>query len=218
VEEAGSGTASDLAHGRTAEYVAEDGSAGESDWTSPGVLAALAAAQAFDRQPGTAYGYSNVGYICLAAVVERFAASPFPDSVRDRIFEPLGMRASIFWPGPAPAPPRAATVPAVASPHPLSVGDGGLRTTVSDLRRWNEAIHSDALGITVRMHTPGTLDDGTALDYAWGVRVFHAAGQQLQSHGGDYGNATAKLVRLPGSSASLAVLGPTGASRGWSAR
>ena len=77
---------------------------------------------------------------------------------------------------------------------------------MSDLLRWNAAILDDALGITARMHTPGSLDDGTPLDYAWGVRVCRTSGQLVHRHGGDYGRATARLDRLPDASASLAVL------------
>jgi hypothetical protein len=65
---------------------------------------------------------------------------------------------------------------------------------------------SDALGITARTHTPGSLDDGTQLDYAWGVHVSQVSGQTVQSHGGEYGNATAKLIRLPNRDAGLAAL------------
>ena len=77
---------------------------------------------------------------------------------------------------------------------------------MSDLLRWNAALLDDTLNITSRLHTTGSLDDGTPLDYAWGVRVFDASGQPVQSHGGSYANATAKLIRLPQSSAHFAVL------------
>jgi hypothetical protein len=56
------------------------------------------------------------------------------------------------------------------------------------------------------MHTTGSLDDGTPLDYAWGVRVFRSSGQVVQSHGGSYDNVTAKLVRLPERATSFAAL------------
>jgi CubicO group peptidase (beta-lactamase class C family) len=180
-------------------------SGGESNWTSAGVVAALADIPQLDSEPGSAYAYTSVGYIVLAAIVERIAGSPFPEFARARIFEPLGMKSSVFWTGPSAAPPTAA-ITDLTSPAALSAGDGGLWTTVSDLLRWNAALLDDRLGITSRLHTTGSLDDGTPLDYAWGVRVFEASGQGVQSHGGNYANATAKLVRLPDSSAHFAVL------------
>jgi CubicO group peptidase (beta-lactamase class C family) len=179
---------------------------GESNWTSHGVLAALAGTPRLDTEPGSAYAYTNVGYIVLAVIVERIAGSPFSEFARARIFEPLGMKSSAFWTGPSAAPPTAAVASDPTTPAALSAGDGGLWSTVSDLLRWNAAILDDALGVASQMHATGSLDDGTPLDYAWGVRVFRASGQAVHSHGGDYGNATAKLIRLPDSSASFAAL------------
>jgi CubicO group peptidase (beta-lactamase class C family) len=180
-------------------------SAGESDWTSAGVIAALADTRQLDSEPGSTYAYTSVGYIVLAAVVERIAGSPFPEFARRQIFDPLGMKRSVFWTGPAAAPPTGA-VADPRSPAALSAGDGGLWTTVSDLLRWNAALLDDTLGISSRLHQTGGLDDGTPLDYAWGVRVFDASGQTIHSHGGNHGNATAKLIRLPDRSAHFAVL------------
>lgn len=180
--------------------------AGVSEWTSPRVLAALTETPQLEHEPGTAYAYSNEGYICLAVIIERIAGSSLETFARKRIFGPLGMTSTVFWAGPSPAPPTAAVTPGPEHPAALSVGDGGLWTTVRDLLAWNAAVLEDAFGIASRTHTPGRLDDGTPLDYAWGVRVYEASGQQVQSHGGGYGTATAKLVRLPESSASFAVL------------
>jgi CubicO group peptidase (beta-lactamase class C family) len=179
-------------------------------WTTSGVTAALAETPRLEHEPGTAYAYSNEGYICLALIVARASGTTFSIFVRARIFEPLGMTSSIFWTGPGSAPPTAAATPDPAHPPVLSVGDGGLWTTVRDLLRWNRAVLADRLGIATRTHTPGRLDDGTPIEYAWGVRIFEASGACVQSHGGDYGNATARLVRLPDSSASFAVLAVDG--------
>jgi hypothetical protein len=77
---------------------------------------------------------------------------------------------------------------------------------VSDLLRWNAALVSDALGISQTLHTPGRLDDGTPLDYGWGVRIFRAAGLLVQSHGGAWEGQTVKLVRPPTRRASFAVI------------
>ena len=179
---------------------------GESNWTSSGVLAALVETPDLDGKPGTCYVYSNVGYICLAFIIERIAGESFGELVRTRIFDPLGMRMSTLWSGPAPSPPDARLAAEQHQPAALSLGDGGLWTTASDLLRWNDALLADELGVSATMHAPGALDDGTPLDYAWGVRVFKESGQTVHSHGGDWGEATAKLVRLPDLGASFALL------------
>ena len=64
----------------------------------------------------------------------------------------------------------------------------------------------DTLGVADTIHTAGRLDDGTPLDYAWGVRVFRIGDQRVQSHGGSWDDCTAKLVRLPDLGESFAAL------------
>ena len=96
------------------------------------------------------------------------------------------------------------------APAPLSVGDGGLWTSVSDLLRWNKALLGDTLGVADTLHTTGALDDGTQLDYAWGVRVFRVGANRVQSHGGSWEGVTAKLVRLPDLGVSFAALAHDG--------
>lgn len=175
--------------------------AGEKDWTSDGVISALGGMHELEHPPGEAYAYSNVGYICLARILERLSGEAVGSFAQARLFGPLQMRSTRL----SPSPPRP-----LPSPAPLSVGDGGLWTSVRDLLRWNEAMLRDTLGLTATIHTAGTLDDGTPLDYAWGVRVFRIGGQRVQSHGGSWDDATAKLVRLPDLGASFAALAADG--------
>jgi CubicO group peptidase (beta-lactamase class C family) len=185
-------------------------SAGESDWTSDGVIAALSTMDELEERPGDSYAYSNAGYICLARIVERSSGNDLNTFAQEHLFEPLQMRATTLWSGPAPSPPKAVLSQPLGSPAPLSVGDGGLWTSVSDLLRWNEALLGDTLSVGDTLHTTGALDDGTPLDYAWGVRVFRVGGNRVQSHGGGWEGATAKLVRLPDLNVSFAALAHDG--------
>lgn len=181
-------------------------SAGENDWTSDGVITALSTMDELEGRPGDAYAYSNVGYICLARIMERLSGGGLDPFAREHLFEPLQMGATMFWSGPEPSPPTAVRANPLQSPAPLSVADGGLWTSVRDLVRWNEALIADTLGVASTLHTTGALDDGTPLDYAWGVRVFQAGDTRVQSHGGNWEGATAKLVRLPDRRRSFAAL------------
>ncbi len=49
-------------------------------------------------QPGTKYHYSNVGINIAATVVERVSGVPFEQFLEKRLFEPLGMTETTFWP------------------------------------------------------------------------------------------------------------------------
>ncbi|MEU8144018.1 serine hydrolase domain-containing protein [Nonomuraea sp. NPDC048901] len=178
---------------------------GDADRTSPGIIQALAQFPDLDHRPGTEHRYSNAGYVCLAAVVERAADTPLPDFAERHLFVPLAMAGTRYWPGPDPTPPGAAPL-ARLHPAPLSLGDGGVWTTLSDLLRWGHALNADELGISELMQTPGRLDDGTPIDYAWGIGVRSHAGHRVYRHGGGWTGLRALHARVPDLDLSLALL------------
>ncbi|MER7424694.1 serine hydrolase domain-containing protein [Nonomuraea rubra] len=175
------------------------------DRTSEGVLRALTGFAALPGVPGTAYAYSNAGYVCLAAAAERAAGRPLPDLARDRLFAPLSMPGTRFWPGPAAAPPGAAPL-SPRHPAPLSLGDGGVWSTAADLLRWGQALNADELGVSELLHTPGRLADGTRTGYAWGVGLRSHAGHRVHRHGGGWPGLRAQHARLPDLGWSIVLL------------
>jgi CubicO group peptidase (beta-lactamase class C family) len=178
---------------------------GTADRTSAAALSALAQVRALAAVPGTAHAYSGAGYICLAAAVERAAGQPLPEFAAQRVFIPLGMSSTCYWPGPAPAPPGAAPLAAV-HPAPLSLGDGGVWSTARDLLRWGQALNADELGISQLMQTEGSLDDGTPVGYAWGLGVRSHGGYRVYRHGGGWPGLRALLARVPDLGQSLVII------------
>ncbi|MDR2757459.1 MAG: beta-lactamase family protein [Planctomycetaceae bacterium] len=49
-------------------------------------------------QPGTEHSYSNMGVNIAATVVERVSGTLFEDFLEKRLFKPLGMNDTTFWP------------------------------------------------------------------------------------------------------------------------
>ena len=72
--------------------------------------------------------------------------------------------------------------------------------------RWADGLNTDRLGITGMVQTPGTLDDGTPLDYAWGMGVRSFRGHRVYRHGGGYADVRTMLVRVPEKGLDLVVL------------
>ncbi|MGP3920333.1 serine hydrolase domain-containing protein [Nonomuraea sp. 10N515B] len=175
------------------------------DRTSHGVIRALTRFPALQGRPGSEYVYSNAGYVCLAAAVERAADQPLHGFAHHHLFAPLAMNDTCYWPGPAPAPPGAAPL-ARRHPAPLSLGDGGVWTTARDLLRWSQALNGDELGISALLQTPGRLEDGTPIDYAWGMGVRTHAGHRVYRHGGGWWGLRARLARLPGLGVSVVLI------------
>jgi CubicO group peptidase (beta-lactamase class C family) len=177
----------------------------DSDRTTTAVMRALTGLPASAGRPGSRYVYSNAGYVCLAVAVERAAGQPLSVFAHSNVFESLGMSSSRYWSGPAPQPPGATPLPD-PYPAPLSLGDGGLWTTATDLMRWNQALDADELGISDLLHTAGRLDDGTALDYAWGLGIRTHAGHRVYRHGGGWPGLRTQLIRIPGQRSGLTII------------
>lgn len=64
------------------------------DWE--GVLVSSLAATKYLRAPGSAYGYSNIGYAILGASLARAARMRYVDYQRRHLLRPLGMSSSDF--------------------------------------------------------------------------------------------------------------------------
>jgi CubicO group peptidase (beta-lactamase class C family) len=178
---------------------------GNDDRTTANVVSALRRFPSPRRRPGTAFVYSNAGYVCLALAAQRASGQPLPTFAKQYLFNPLGMQNTLFWPGPAPMPPSSLPLPST-HPAPLSLGDGGAWSTAADLMRWNQAMNADALGISTQLHTPGRLDDGRSLDYGWGVGLRTHAGHPVYRHGGGWSGLRLLLARVPDRQAGLLII------------
>ena len=188
-------------------------------WDGKGLwdlIAVLAKETELATQPGERFAYSNAGYWLLAASVERACGETFATVARQRLFEPLGMRDSRFRDN--PDTPQAglvvghATKDGALSPIETrfhGVGDGGLLTTLEDLARWDLFWSGrSALGpaLPAKLIEQGRRNDGTALNYAWGVAVRSHRGVRILNHGGSYIGYLARLIRFPEQDFSIACL------------
>jgi CubicO group peptidase (beta-lactamase class C family) len=175
------------------------------DRTTDGVIGALVRVDHLDSAAGTEFRYCNAGYLCLAVIVGRAAGRPLADFAREHVFVPLGMVDSRYWSGPASHPPGAVPLDSHC-PAPLSLGDGGVWSTAADILRWNQALERDELGVSAILQAPGRLDDGTWLDYAWGLDVREHVGRRIYRHGGRWAGVSAQLVRLADQGSSFVII------------
>ena len=78
--------------------------------------------------------------------------------------------------------------------------------------RWNQALLRDELRVSSLLHTPGQLDDGTELDYAWAIDVrtlagvAGTAGSRVYRHGGLWAGLSTQLARLPDQDSSFVII------------
>ncbi|WP_405737097.1 beta-lactamase family protein [Streptomyces sp. NBC_00028] len=64
------------------------------DTKSPRDLVAIAMRHAPEFEPGASWSYSNTNYILAGMVIEKVTGRPYAAEIRDRIIEPLGLRAT----------------------------------------------------------------------------------------------------------------------------
>jgi CubicO group peptidase (beta-lactamase class C family) len=189
-------------------------------WSTDDQLAKVRALPRLAHPPGTVYDYSNRGYVLLATAVERAAGEPLAALAHRRIFEPLGMSATMFRDSPVPLPAAAArghfeAIDGARYEEPArfhAVGAGGLWTTTADLARWDGNFDRDALTggwLPERLTRPGSLNDGTPLHYAMGVSVRTHRGLPIVSHGGSFPGWESKMVRFPTARTTFICLGNT---------
>jgi D-alanyl-D-alanine carboxypeptidase len=98
---------------------------------------------------GSRFGYSRVGYLLLAALVEKLYGKPYDTILREEIAGPLGL-SSLGWCAEGHdsveatgyqdvSPNNRRPVPRV---HPSkTLGEGGICATAGDLAAWNRALH-----------------------------------------------------------------------------
>lgn len=156
-----------------------------------------------DAEPGTAFAYSNTGYVALAALVASAAGEESLDDVlHARIFDPLGMASSASG-YPVEEARRAAGYAGTggafeASEWDTSVeGDGSIWTSLADLARYEAAL-ANGMAPTELLFSRGAFDDGERIadesgaGYGWGWSLYpDDRDRTVAAHGGSwYGTAT----------------------------
>ncbi|MGH7522181.1 MAG: serine hydrolase domain-containing protein [Gemmatimonadales bacterium] len=182
------------------------------------VLALVASKDALSSPPATTYCYSNSGYVLLGIMVARASGMSFPDFVRTRIFEPLGMRASVAHvEGRDTVPQRAygysprggSFVQTDQSVTSATLGDGGIYTNVDDMVRWDRALSSNTLVPAAAMTeatTPPTLPGGAVTEYGFGWFIDRYRGVNRWRHTGETSGFRNAIMRFPDRRLTIIIL------------
>jgi CubicO group peptidase (beta-lactamase class C family) len=135
-------------------------------------------------EPGTAFRYSNGGYVLLGLIVQRVSGMDLAEFMKQRIFQPLGMDHTLMYEhehGPEVAH-RAFGYSRVdgkwtktdQSVTSATRGDGGIYSSVDDLAKWDAALYSDRLLNDESRHLAFTPHDPSGdpdAGYGFGWRI-----------------------------------------------
>jgi CubicO group peptidase (beta-lactamase class C family) len=164
-------------------------------------------AQPLIAKPGERGSYSNIGYVVLAAIVERASGAPYRDFVRRELFAPAGMRSSGFWGAGLPAVPdsllarsydddeETGNLRTRSSTTWFDLGGGEMVSTLDDLTRWASTYLDDRIVTPPSRQAMWTPVMGR---YAlgWMIDSF-PPGKQRISHGGDHLGFGAQVAVYP---------------------
>jgi len=167
-----------------------------------GVLALLERQNSTKFPPGTKWEYSNSGYVVLGLIVEKVSAQSFPDFLRHRIFAPLDMSHTIAYVrGKSEVPNRAfghtfenpSWKQTDQSSTSATLGDGGVYSSLDDLRNWNRALanhsllsQSEMLAALTAVDVPGVVGpDNTPAQYGFGWFLNAHNGHRRMWHYGE---------------------------------
>jgi CubicO group peptidase (beta-lactamase class C family) len=174
--------------------------------------------------PGEKYLYSNSCYFMLAMIIEKAAGQSLKDFAHENIFEPLGMKSSLFYDDNTDLiknrvfsysnKPNDDGFNNLIMRFDL-VGSGGVYSNIEDLFLWDANFYDNKLGkggqeIIHKMHEEGLLNNGESSGYAFALHNGTYKGLKTVSHGGSLAGYRAQLMRFPEKKYSIIILANRG--------
>ncbi|MBO9151369.1 serine hydrolase [Chitinophaga sp. GCM10012297] len=172
-------------------------------------------------EPGSAFAYSNSGYVLLGAIIEKVTGKPYEKVLQENIFTPLQMHNTGYDASYKVLPNRASgyqrwnlvyeNAPYIDMSIPYAAG--ALYSTVEDLAIWDQALYTDKLlsaSSKAILFTPYKSDYA----YGWGVGKMQV-GQLKDSieamrHQGAINGFNTSLIRIPKNKQLVVLLDNTG--------
>ena len=189
--------------------------------TLPQVLELVRKQTALNFEPGSEFSYSNTGYSLLAEVISRVTGQPLSEWAEENLFQPLGMKNSLFLENfQQIVPRRSQAYTLLASGHLrgepnnlVAMGSSSFLTTGEDVARWlvnldTKTTAGKAIEELLTVH--GRLASGKSLDYGLGIAHGHHGGSPSLEHSGSFGGFRSHLMHLPKQRFSVAVLSNQG--------
>jgi CubicO group peptidase (beta-lactamase class C family) len=172
----------------------------------------------FQFRTGEAPIYNNSAFWLLGLVVEKASGMNYEDYIEKKIFEPLGMRRSMYCNSSEDVPRRAHGYAvqqgrvrrAPTNVHTWPFSAGSLCSTAGDLVTWIKALHGGKVLSAksyAEMITPAKLNDGTVLGYGMGIAVANdSRGLKAIGHGGGIAGFVTEATWYPDAQAAVVVL------------
>lgn len=184
---------------------------------TPETLTALFRDKPLQFEPGTAFGYSNSGWVLLGMVAEKITGLPYGELIREQIFKPSGMSHSGYeWEQPLIQHRASGYIDTGAGMVNAEFYDettmhaaGGLYSTVEDLYRWSQALAS---GVLLHPDTLKRMAVPVKAQYGHGWELYSLHGHQAVAHSGGLPGYVSNFVRFPDDDTVVIILSNLGSA------
>jgi CubicO group peptidase (beta-lactamase class C family) len=164
-----------------------------------------------DFEPGSKYQYSNSNYEVLGAVIEKVSGHKYADLLRERIFDPLGMKDTgldtdkLILPKRAQgyAPSKDGLVLARSESMTVPWAAGSMYSTTGDLLKWEHGLFGGKVLSAASLNAMTTPGKG---DYGLGVTIAKRGTLKVVEHGGEIEGFDTNLMYVPERRIAVAVL------------
>lgn len=167
--------------------------------------------------PGTDWSYNNGGYLMVSSAIERISGKSLEDVLQDRIFEPIGMYASLLRRWDTDFVSNSATQHALDDDGKFVkgtlgvaiAGEGGIVSTVDDMLRWLAHMDAPVVGTDATwrmMRAPLTLQNGSSTNYGLGLTVGKYRGVETVRHGGGVAGGNSDMIKVPSAGVDIAIM------------
>jgi CubicO group peptidase (beta-lactamase class C family) len=174
-------------------------------------------------EPGSKYAYNNSGYFLLGAIIEHVTGKPYEQVLKEKIFDPAGMKNTGYDHHDTIIPKRATGYGRTADGYTnaayldmsIPYAAGSMYSTVEDLYLWDQALHTDKL---LSAQSKALMYKPFLEEYAYGWVVQNASFKQngndvqIIRHGGGINGFTTTIVRFPQEKNLIVMLDNTGTS------
>ena len=174
----------------------------------PEELIALFRNQPMEFAPGTKWNYNNSGFFLLGYIIEKVSGKTYAEYIQDNFFTPLGMTGSCYGSDTKIIKNRAYGYQpgkdGVENAEYLSMllpyAAGSIQSTVEDLFKWNQAVHSYKLvkkETLDKAFTEYKLTNGKGTSYGYGWALSQIQGSPTIEHGGGINGYLTSGIYLP---------------------
>ena len=190
----------------------------EMPWTAEDEFSILQTYHKLNFNPNDEFLYSNDGYFLLARIIEKVEGKPFSQCIKEKIFDPLGMKTASIYDSPGKIILNRASGYKMSNNQfarrntegNSTCGYSNVYASVNDMISWSKNLSgNNPVGerLVGNLFNPvDTYNSGDTIQYTYGFFIDKYKGLKRVSHEGGTEGFRAYMSHFPGSGLTVFVL------------